>query len=812
MNATLRTAALTVLLAPLCAAAQNLVVNPSFETISSCPAGPGELDKATPWRDPYQNLVGDTCSTSDLYNSCNTFGAFGVGVPNNILGNQTARTGSGYAGVIVYEGFALIGCQTLFGSGWREYLHGTLSQPLVAGQTYCVEFHVSLADNVKFASPNIGVYFSNTPVNISCASVSGSSALPFTPQLEHTGPEITNTSGWQRLQWNYTATGGEQHLVIGNFRPDASTSFTCVNEPAFNPYAYYYVDDVSVVPEPCCNAEFAAVPPLCVSDAPVLLQPTTQGGTWSGPGISSPNVGAFDPALAGPGLHTVVHTLDCGSDSLVIAVSTCNSLVVCVGDNGTWNVSNGVAPYSWQQQATTQDCSACFIGCLFPPGCAVNVTAWSTFATGTSIPAPTAFPVRVVDAAGNTLELASGAGLLPCVNCPTITVTLDARTNVACNGGNTGSATVSATGGSAPYAYSWSPGGLQGPQQSGLAAGTYSVTVTDADGCTGSLQVVITQPASPLVASIAGTTPTTCGGADGTATVQVAGGTGPYSQAWSPSGGVSLTASGLAEGSYQVVVTDANGCTAVANAIVNALPSVALISGGPALCTGDSIVLTASGGTTFLWTTGATTASITVTAGGTYGVEVSGCGSDQASVTVVETSVVADIDAAPLVGDAPLEVLFSSASVPSSADLQWDLGDGTTFSGPSTTQSYAQPGAYAVVLTASANGCVDTDTVIVRVNDPLVDSELFVPNVFSPNGDGQNDQWGAVGVGLTKLSAQVYNRWGQLVAELGAPGQVWNGRTGAGEPVPDGTYYYILEAEGADGRSYTFTGTVTLLR
>ena len=811
MNTPFRLLPLVALVLPLFAGAQNLVVNPSFETVTSCPLGTSELDKAAPWRDPFLNLVGDTCSTSDLYNACSPFGAFGVGVPNNILGSQPARTGDGYAGIIVYEGFALLGCQTLFGSGWREYLHGTLTQPMVAGQTYCVEFHVSLADNVKFSSPNIGVHFSTVPLNVSCATIGGSSVLPVTPQLEYTGPEVTDTEQWQRLQWNYTATGGEQYITIGNFQADATTTYNCANESALNPYAYYFVDDVSVVPEPCCNAEFAPVAPLCATDAPVLLQPTTPGGTWSGPGISAPNAGAFDPALAGPGLHSVVHTLPCGSDTLVIAVSNCAPLEVCIGADGSWNVINGLSPYTWQQQTTTQDCSDCLFGCFFPPGCAVNVTTWSDFATGASILPPATLPVRVVDAAGSTLEIASPAGLAPCPNCPDITLSVVQSTNVACNGASTGSASVQATGGTGPYTFSWSPGALQGPQQIGLAAGNYTVTATDADGCTGNFQVLIAQP-PPLSVTITGTTPTTCGGADGTATVQASGGTAPYTQLWSPAGGTALTATGLAEGSYQVTITDASGCTALANTTIQPEPTQAEITGPDALCTGDSIVLTASGGSSYLWSTGATTSSITVTAGGTYTVEVSGCGSDQASVTVVETTVVADIGGDPLVGDPPLEVLFTNTSTPPGATFLWDLGDGTAFTGTTTDHIYTDPGIYTVVMTATANGCNDSDTLLVVVNSPVVVSDIFVPNVFTPNGDGQNDAWGVESVGLSSLNAQVFNRWGQLVAELRAPDRSWDGRTEASQPAPEGTYYYVLQAEGADGRSYRFTGSLTLLR
>lgn len=228
-----------------------------------------------------------------------------------------------------------------------------------------------------------------------------------------------------------------------------------------------------------------------------------------------------------------------------------------------------------------------------------------------------------------------------------------------------------ATGGAEPYAYTWLPGGMQGPQQGGLAAGSYVVMVMDADSCPGSLQVVITQPSGPVVADIGG---------------------------------------------------------------------------------------------------------------------------------------------APVVGDAPLDVVFTNASSPPDAVFQWNFGDGDTFTGAATAHTYDQPGIYTVVMTATDSGCTATDTLLVVVNGPIGEGGIIVPNVFSPNGDGSNDTWGAEGFGLVRLSAQVFNRWGQLLFELGAPGQVWDGRNTSNDPVPEGTYYYILEAEGADGRSYRFTGALTLVR
>ena len=227
--------------------AQNLVLNPSFETLSSCPLGPSELDNATNWDNPFINQIGDTCSTSDLYNSCSFLA---VGVPGNLLGNEPARTGNGYAGIILSEGFTLFGCASFIGTNWREYVQGRLSAPLVAGQSYCVTFYASLADNVGFTTDDIGVFFSNTQQAVNCAGFGGG-PLPVTPQLVWTGGLLNNANGWTQLQWTYTASGGEQFINIGNFRGDGTTTINCLGGFAVNPYAYYFIDDVSVEPGGC---------------------------------------------------------------------------------------------------------------------------------------------------------------------------------------------------------------------------------------------------------------------------------------------------------------------------------------------------------------------------------------------------------------------------------------------------------------------------------------------------------------------------------------------------------------------------------
>jgi len=310
--------------------AQNLVLNPSFENFTVCPMGPSEFLNTIDWTIPFNNIIGDTCSTSDLYNTCSPLGCFGVGVPCNILGDQPAHTGDGYAGIILYEGFSLIGCNVLFGSGWREYVQAEFSTPLVAGQTYQVSFYASLADNVKFATGDFGVRISPTPISVNCTSVGGSSALQplgYTPQLTWTGGAVVDILGWTLLSWNYVATGGEQYLVIGNFLDDASTTYTCVNGNNFNPYAYYYIDDVEVVeaslnqPAALFSAPNNVCPGTCTNFTNLSTNATSYAWSFNGgnPSVSTDT----DPAnicYNTPGTYdvTLIATGAAGTDTLTM--------------------------------------------------------------------------------------------------------------------------------------------------------------------------------------------------------------------------------------------------------------------------------------------------------------------------------------------------------------------------------------------------------------------------------------------------------------------------------------------------------------
>src|SRR5688572_25573483 len=132
-------------------------------------------------------------------------------------------------------------------------------------------------------------------------------------------------------------------------------------------------------------------------------------------------------------------------------------------------------------------------------------------------------------------------------------------THVLCNGG-TGSASVVASGGAPAYSYSWSPSGGTAASATGLVAGTYTVTVTDANGCSKTESVTITQP-SLLVATMGDLTHVLCNGGTASATVVVSVGTAAYYYSCNTHPiNTTASATGLVAGTYTVTVTDANGC------------------------------------------------------------------------------------------------------------------------------------------------------------------------------------------------------------------------------------------------------------
>jgi hypothetical protein len=301
---------------------------------------------------------------------------------------------------------------------------------------------------------------------------------------------------------------------------------------------------------------------------------------------------------------------------------------------------------------------------------------------------------------------------------PSALVTTPAsQTNVSCFGGSNGSATVSVTGGTSGYTYSWAPSGGTAATATGLSAGIYSVTVTDANGCIVTRNFTITQPTA-LIATAAAQTNVSCnGGSNASATVNVSGGAGGYTYAWSPSGGTAATATGLSAGTYTVTVTDANGCTTTQGFTIT--QPTALIATATAQtnvsCNGGanaSATVSVSGGTsgyTYSWApSGGTAAIATGLAAGTYTVivtDANGCTATQNFTITQPTALVATAATQTNVtcnGGADGSATVSVSGGTSGYTYSWAPTGGTA-----ATATGLSAGTYTVTVT-DANGCVTT--------------------------------------------------------------------------------------------------------
>lgn len=224
--------------------------------------------------------------------------------------------------------------------------------------------------------------------------------------------------------------------------------------------------------------------------------------------------------------------------------------------------------------------------------------------------------------------------------------------HVSCNGLADGYATVGASGGTGMYNYMWNTAPAQYIQTiSGLAPGNYTATVTDANSCTTTSSITITQPA-PLAIASAGF-PATCNGSNnGQGIIIPAGGTPSYTYQWLPAGGTSASATGLSPGTYTAIATDANGCT-ISASITITQPSAVITAatGSTTICMGQNTTVSASatGGTgayTFNWTGVGTGANqmVSPTSNTTYSViatDANGCAGNMATVMINVTSLTA---------------------------------------------------------------------------------------------------------------------------------------------------------------------------
>lgn len=453
--------------------------------------------------------------------------------------------------------------------------------------------------------------------------------------------------------------------------------------------------------------------------------------------------------------------------------------------------------------------------------------------------------------AGNQVVVATDANncvSIDSVNVPSppaITVQLDVQP-VSCNGLSDGSIALNPAGGMPPFTYQWVGRGETTNQISNLTSGIYNAVITDSSGCTKTQIVELSQPAElQLSLDQNSTTPSvSCSGDnDGRITVMYNSadsinpiGPAPFKWSNNVADSTSPTAINLAPGTYSVTLTDVKGCTdTLSYTVLEPQPIVAVIQQPESpLCFGESTILT-----------------IDTVYGGTginlfdYTYQVNGNGihltPDQPATVFAGTLVVTVEDPAGCMHNDTLEVtqpdqiqiLFDPSKV------KVELGDSVTLqpiinsslpiasyawtpmdslSNSSTENPTASPTKntnYTLTI-VDENGCSATATVLVDVD---FHRNVYIPNVFSPNGDGPNDEFRVFTCnGVTAIkSAAVFDRWGNEMysstdlSPACSGVKLWDGHFN-GKMANPGVYVYMIEIEFLDGVSLVYRGDITLLR
>jgi gliding motility-associated-like protein len=432
-------------------------------------------------------------------------------------------------------------------------------------------------------------------------------------------------------------------------------------------------------------------------------------------------------------------------------------------------------------------------------------------------------PVYAYPSAGSyyiTLTATGACGIITytdtivILNAPAISVSHD---TTVCSGSPV---TLIASGGST---YSWNTTPVQSGANitvSPTASTTYIVTVTDANGCTNTADVVV-QVTFNITISTSASPQTICPGNPSTLTA-----TGGSLYTWTtvpPQTGSSIIVNPVSTSIYSVTGTTGN-CSGSATVTVS-VDSVLHVTANSiyancGLTDGSATVNVGGGNYTFLWSTvpAQTTQTAVGLSAGTYTVTVENNGCvGTATVTISNNSgPVAGFNTTPeIVTVGGGAVNFIDQSLGNIIDWAWDFGDGTYGSGENISHNYSDSGVYMIMLIVTdIGGCMDTAYGTIMVNPGFV---FWIPNSFSPDGDGENDYFRPMGAGYDKdhYLMRIFERWGKEMFVTTDINIGWNGTLENKYPFTKavlGIYVYHIEVNDLYGKSYTYKGSIFLLK
>ncbi len=673
------------------------------------------------------------------------------------------------------------------GSSSYSYLwsNGAATQDVVSlvAQNYIVTVTdnnaCSSTSTIAITQPS-AIIASHTHTDVSCSGVNNGSI-----DLSVTGGSSPYTYSWS----NGAVTQDLNSLVANTYRVTITDNAACAT----------VATPVAIVQGASITLSETHKPYACTNHAGAI-DLTVIGGTapynfsWNG-GISTE-----DRANLSPGNYSVVVTdaNTCSAATSVaitqlapLSTSINRTNVTCHGGNNgaiALFVQGGTAPYTfdWNQGANTSALTSLI---------AAN------------------YRVLVIDSNNcNAIDSAS-------ITEPTAIQISENVTDVTCSGMANGTINVSATGGTSGYTFYWNTADTT-QNISNLQRGNYQLTVTDAQSCSATSGTILVSEPQPL--SITSTiTPIGCSAHnDGAVQLQVTGGAQPLAYIWSNSSS-SPNLTNLSPGNYDVTVTDSRGCTANGTYTVGIVPPIAItpLVRNTACNTvqNGTIDITVTGGSsafTFDWNNGAITEDLNGLSQGVYAVTVTDARNCSAQGTYsIATDYVLTVDATPSttinLGEAVQ--LTAVTSVDHTNTYTWSPAVSLVCGTCATTEAAPTQNTFYTVNVIDANGCQATDTLTVTVNSI---TDIFIPNAFSPNGDGNNDALQIFGdlSAVAYLDFMVFNRWGEKVFESSNANFAWDG-TYKGELVPQGVYIYTAKMVFINGYSRPdMKGSLTVIR
>ena len=439
--------------------------------------------------------------------------------------------------------------------------------------------------------------------------------------------------------------------------------------------------------------------------------------------------------------------------------------------------------------------------------------------------APIANPLETT-----TYRLAvSDEGCAPRINPLTITVhplpTVDAGPDKQICPGNAVELAAAASTPTGGLTYNWSNASflndpaISNPVATPDTTTDYIVNVTTDFGCEQSDTLTVFVY---YVAVNTNSISTTCfGGSDGMASVTVSAGSGFYSYVWDPGGQTESFIANVPAGIYTVtIIDDSTNCTYDATIVVNQAPAMV-----PEYTTEAEICGAQNGSATVTFVAHGTAPFLYSWNGGSPSADNKsgnlGSGIYQIIITDANACSITDsvvIEEALLT----LKADFGYELIPCTNEIQflnlstdtlsnhWDFGDGTTSNQISPLHFYQAKEKYTVILILAPNSpCADTAQAVIPFENDAISDTLFIPNIFTPNGDGKNDYFEIIGMDnpcITFHKLMVFDRWGLKVFESVGNQFIWDGASNK-NALAEGVYFYVLE-----GEEFTRSGSVTLLR